>query len=83
MFNFTQKKWGDFKMAKKPTPKATPKKQDNKPATKPAKKNTKQTNDDMGSLGSLAMRNPEKLTPAQIRKLGACVVSQSNPRDEK
>lgn len=70
-------------MAKKPTTKATPKKAVTKPVTKPAKKNTKETHDDMGNLGSLAMRNPEKLTPAQIRKLGACVVSQSNPRDGK
>jgi hypothetical protein len=73
--------------ANKPIAKATPKKQATKPATKPAKKpvtnNIKQTHDKMGTLGSKAMKHPEKLTDAEIRKLGACVVSQSNPNDDK
>lgn len=86
MFKFTQKNWGDFKMAKKPAPKATPKKQapsSKAPAKKPVAKNTKQTSDNVASLASRGLKNPDSLTPAEIKKICASNIAQSNPRDEK
>ena len=69
-------------MTKKPS-KSTPKKQAPKaPAKKPVK-NTKQSSDDIASIGSKAMKKPESLTLKEIKKLGASVVSQSNPNDDK
>ncbi len=73
-------------MTKKQAPKATPKKQGpvpKAPVTKPVAKNTKQTSDDIASIGSKAMKKPESLTLKEIKKLGASVVSQSNPNDGK
>ena len=68
-------------MAKKPTPKATPKA---KPmAKKPVAKNKKQTSDEIASLASRGLKNPDSLTPAEIKKICASNIAQSNPRDGK
>lgn len=42
----------------------------------------KQTSDKMSTLGSKAMRG-EKLTPAQIRSLGASVVGQDEKKGKR
>ena len=68
-------------MAKKPTSKVAPKA---KPAAKkPAAKNTKQTSDNVASLASRGLKNPDSLTPAEIKKICASNIAQSNPRDNR
>jgi len=77
---------GDFKMAKKQAPKAAPKKQaptPKAPVTKPVAKNTKQTRDNVASLSSKGLKNPASLTPAEIKKICASNMAQSNPNDGK
>ena len=69
-------------MVKKAANKPKPKKEAPK-ANKPAPKNTKETHNEIAKLGSKAMKNPKSLTPEEIKSLGASVVSQSNPRDNK
>lgn len=73
-------------MAKKSAPKATPKKQapaSKASVTKPVTKNTKQTRDNIASLSSKGLKNPESLTPAEIKKICASNMAQSNPNDGK